>query len=429
MKAAKDREVPVARPPGVWRNPDFAKLWSADIISQLGTQVTFLGLPLVAIMTLSASPFEAAALRAVEWLPFMLVSLPAGVWVDRRRRRPILIGADLGRALTLLLIPMAFALGALSIWLLYLVAFALGILTVFFDIAYRSYLPAVVERDHLIAGNAALEVSGSAARIAGPGFAGALIALLTPPRALSIDALSFLGSAILLALIRRPEPDPRGRDPAQTPPAARPHMLREIGDGLSYVLGHRILRPFVVESALTNLGLAIVEGILLVYVVRQLGLAAGAVGVVFTVGNVGVLAGAAVANRVADRIGVGRAIVLSSALQGVGLLLVPLAPLAPLPLLIAGQLLRSFGVVVRNVLGRSLRQSLVPAHLQGRTNATLRWVSWGTIPLGNLLGGALATLVGLNLTVWGGALIGLLAIVPFALSPIRTLRDIPISEE
>ncbi len=225
--------------PRVWRNPDFLKLWTADLVSQLGTQITFLGLPLLAVATLQASPLEVSVLQAVEWLPFALVSLPAGAWADRVRRWPILIAADLGRAVVLLAIPAAFAFDLLAVWLLYPVVFAVGALTVFFDVAHRSYLPSLLARDQLVPANAALEVGGAAGRIAGPTLAGATIGLLGAPRAIAIDAASFVGSALLLLLIRRPEPAPEPGIEA----GEQPSLRGEIGAGLRYVLRHRLLAP------------------------------------------------------------------------------------------------------------------------------------------------------------------------------------------
>ena len=406
----------------VWRDPDFAKLWAADVVSQFGTQVTFLGLPLVAVATLGASPLEASVLQTVEWLPVVLVSLPVGAWVDRLRRRPILIASDAGRAVVLLAVPVAFALDALSLWLLYPVAFAVGVFAVCFDVAHRSYLPSLIEREHLVAANSALELGGSAARVAGPGLAGGIIGLLGAPAALALDAASFVGSAALLWRIRRPEPPPAPRGTADSQGAG---LRGEVAEGLAYVRRHPVLAPLAANAALANLGLAVVEGILVVYMVRVLGLSAARIGLVFAVANVGLLAGAALAAPVARRLGVGPTVAAAAGLQAAGLLLVPLAPLAPIPLLVAGQLLRALGVVVYNVAQRSLRQALVPTRLQGRTNATLRFVGWGTIPLGNLLGGVLATLAGLQAAVWAGAAVGLLAVLPATRASVRALRAVP----
>lgn len=412
--------------PRIWQQPDFLKFWLADLISQLGTQITFLGLPLIAVVTLGASPVAVSMLQTVEWLPVLLISLPSGAWVDRLRRLPILIVSDLLRAGALLLILLAFLTDALSMWLLYVVAFVTGTLAILFDVAHRSYLPSLLDRNELMAGNSALEVSGSAVRVAGPGLAGGLITLLTAPWAIVVDAVSFVCSAVLLKRIRQPEPPP------QPPVRMDGHASRlheEIGEGLRYVVGHRLLVFLISNGALANLGAAMIEGVLVVYVVRELGLSAAQIGAVFTAANVGLLIGAPLAVPAMRRFGIGPVLIASTMLQGSGLVLVPLASLAPLPLLVAGQMLRAFGIVVYNVNQRSLRQAIVPVRLQGRVNATGRFIGWGTIPLGTLLGGSLATVAGFGTALWMGAIIGLLAVLPLIFSPVHALRHLPEPEE
>jgi MFS family permease len=405
----------------LWRHADFMKLWTAETISQLGSQVTLLALPLVAITVLDASAFQVGLLGTVEFAPFVLVGLPAGVWVDRLRRRPVLVAGDLGRALALLSIPLAYELGVLSIGQLYAVGFVTGVLTVFFDVAYQSYLPALVAPDQLVEGNSKLEISRSGAQIAGPGLAGGLIDLVTAPVAVLADALSFALSGAFIGLIRRGEPAPE-RPPAHE---RRGSMRREIAEGLRYVLGHRLLRPIAACTATANLFNAVMFAVVILYMVRQLGLRPAAIGVVFAAGNVGFLAGAVVSGRLAARTGVGRAIVLGAAVGALGALLVPLAPrAAAVPLLVAGMAVATFGSTVYNVNQVSLRQAISPARLHGRMNATMRFMVWGTLPLGSLLGGALGTAIGLRPTLWLGAVGGLLAVLPVALSPVRSLASI-----
>ena len=232
------------------RHADFLKLWSAETISQAGTQVSLLAIPVVAVLLLEASPFEVALLGTIELLPFILFTLPAGVWVDRLRRRPILIAGDIVRAASLISIPVAYAAGVLSMPQLYVVGFINGIATVFFDVAYQSYLPALVERDQLVEGNSKLEVSRSAAAILGPGAAGFLIGAITAPIAIFVDSISFLASALFLVGIRRREPevvrqvDEHGR--------VRSSMRRETMEGLRYVLGHRYLRAIAACTAVVE---------------------------------------------------------------------------------------------------------------------------------------------------------------------------------
>ena len=408
----------------VWRDPDFMKLWTAAAISQIGSQVTFLALPLIAISLLGATPLEVGALQAVGWLPYILVGLPVGVWVDRLRRRPVLVAADLGRAAVLLSIPVAHVLDVLTIWQLYAVIFVAGMLDVFFDVADQSYLPSLVEREHLVEGNSALELAQSGARVAGPGLAGVLIGWLTAPLAVIVDVLSYIGSAGLLVWIRKPEPPPA--PPAGGEGAQRTHMLAEIGEGISYLAHHRFLRPLASFRLVANLGWAVVEGIFLLYAIRELGLEPAAIGVIFTTSSLGLLVAAAMARRLVGRLGFGVTIVAASGLQGFGVLLVPLAPqTTPLPFLVLGLLIRSFGNVLFNINEVSLRQAVTPERMRGRANATMRLVSLGILPVGYLVGGALATVVGLRPVIWLGAILVLLAVIPVVLSPVRGLCGIP----
>jgi MFS family permease len=407
------------RRPSLWRHGDFMRLWTAESVSQLGSQVSLLALPLIAISVLHASAFEVGLLSTVEFAPFVLVGLPAGVWVDRLRRRPVLIAGDLGRAAVLASVPLTHALGALSIGQLYLVAFTTGVLTVFFDVAYQSYLPSLVAPEELVEGNAKLEVSRSGAQIAGPGLAGALIDLVGAPLAVLADAASFLASAAGIFLIRRQEPAP-GRAAAR-----RGAMRREMAEGLRYVLGHRLLRPIAATTATANLFNAVMFAVLVLWMVRELGLRPAAIGLVFAAGNLGFLAGAVASGRLASVIGLGRAIVAPEALGGLGALLVPLAPRgAAVPLLVVALFVTSFGSTAYNINQVSLRQAITPARLHGRMNATMRFMVWGTLPVGSLLGGALGGAIGLRPTLWVGALGGLLSFLPAALSPVRSLPSI-----
>jgi MFS family permease len=412
----------------LWRHPDFLKLWTAESVSQVGTQVTQLALPLAAIVVLEATPFEVALLGTVEFLPFILLGLPAGVWVDRLRRRPILIAGDLGRAAMLASIPVAYIAGVLTIWQLYVVGFTVGCFTVFFDVAYQSYLPSLVEREDLVDGNAKLELSRSGAALIGPSIAGVLIEWLKAPLAIFVDAISYVGSAFFIFLIRRHEPVPVHPDVEAG--GERPSMRQDIAEGIRYIAGHRQLRLIAACTATSNLFNQMIFAILLVYLVRDLGLSAGVIGVVFAIGNVGFLAAAVVATRMERWMGLGPAIIVGNALGTFALFLIPLAtPETAVPLLVIEGLVVGFGVVVYNVNQVSYRQAITPERMQGRMNATMRFIIWGTIPIGSLLGGALGTAIGLLPTIWIGALGGLLSMIPVLLRPIRTLRTIPSSPE
>jgi MFS family permease len=394
------------------------RLWTAQTISQFGTQVTLLALPLAAIVVLDASAFEVALLGALEWTPWLLFSLPVGAWVDRVVRKPILVFADIGRALVLLSVPIAYGFDALTIWQLYGVGFATGVLTVFFDVAYQSYLPSLVDRSQLQEGNSKLEISRSGAQLAGPGIAGVLVALVTAPVAILADAVSFVASALFLGAIRRQE------EPVQR--AEHTRLRTEIVDGLRYVLTHPILRPSMAFVAVSNFFGSVMFSILLVYAVRDIDLSPAAIGVVFGLGNVGFLVGAALSARISTRVGVGSTMVAAAALVGWPLLLVPLAPkeLAP-PIFVAAVGLASFAGVIYNVVGLSLMQAITPDRLLGRMNASRRFVVWGTIPLGSLAGGALASVIGVRETLFVGAIGGSLAFLPVLFSPIRSIDRIP----
>jgi MFS family permease len=406
---------------GLWRHSDFLKLWSGETISQVGSQVSGLAIPLVAIITLGATPFQVALLGIVEFAPFILVSLPAGVWVDRLPRRPILIVGDLGRAAVLASIPLAYALGALTIWQLYVVGFVTGVLTVFFDVAYQSYLPSLVARDQLVDGNSKLEISRSGAQLGGPALAGVLVEALTAPVAVLVDAVSFLGSGLFVLGIGKREEVPE-RSERRSPLQG---MKGELGDGLRYVFGHRYLRWIAASTATFNFCGNVLWAIFLVYAVRTLGLSAGQIGFVFSLGSVGYLIGAITANPIAKRIGVGPAIVAGSAM-GVAALLIPLAPQDnAIPYIVASQLVISFGLPLYNVTQVSYRQAITPERLQGRMNSVMRFIVWGVIPLGSLLGGAIASVVDLRAAIWVGAIGMSLAFLPVLISPVRSLRKMP----
>ena len=405
------------------RHPNFVKLWVAETISQFGTQVTFLALPRIAATVLNVTPFQFGLLATIEFLPFILLSLPAGVWVDRLRRRPILIAGDLIRAAALASIPIAFAFDALTIWQLYAVGFINGCATVFFDVAYQSYLPSLVERDQIVEGNSKLETSRSAAQITGPGIAGFLISAVTAPFAIVLDSISFIASALFLLGIRRHEPAPaavldeRGK---------RPSMRTEIVEGLRYVGGHRYLRSIAATTGSSNFFGNVAFSILILYLVRDIGMSEELIGLTFSIGAVGFLVGALIANRVAKRFGVGPTIVGSTLLFGPAALLVAIAPREmALPFVAASGFINGLGGAIYNINQVSLRQAITPERLQGRMNATMRFIVWGTIPFGNIIGGFLGGVIGLHNTIWIGAIGGLFVFLPVLLSPVRHIREMP----
>lgn len=414
------------RRPSLWRHRDFVKLWSAQTVSQFGDEITQLALPLVAILTLGAGPLEIGILGTFQFLPFILLTIPAGVWVDRMHRRPILIAADVGRALLLLSIPAAYAGGWLSMPQLYAVGFAVGCMEVFFDVAYQSYLPSVVEREQLVEGNAKLEMSVAASSVVGPGIAGFLVELVRAPFAIAFDALSYAGAVLLLLLIRRPEAGPEPHDPAT---GTRPSMRSEAAQGLRYVLGHRHLRAIAACTGTLNLFGNIGGVVLLIYIVNELGVNAGTIGLIFGIANIGVLLGALSGERLARRFGIGPVITWSAFVSAFALLPVVLAPRDnPIPWLIGSGMIAASTGVIYNINQVSLRQAITPERMQGRMNATMRFIVWGTIPIGSLIGGGLGAIIGLQATILVGVIGSFLGFLPVFLSQVRTLQRIPDPE-
>jgi len=406
---------------GLWRHPDFMKLWTGQSISEVGSQVSQLAIPWIAAVGLHASPLAFSMLGVLGFLPFILFALPAGVWVDRLRRRPILIFGDAARAVLLVLIPVLWAFDALRMWELLVLSFVIGIFTVFFDVAYQSYLPALIDREHLIDGNSKLQLTVSVAQVAGPSAAGGLIAAITAPYALALDALSFAISAVFMLRIRKPETAPQ-----REKGVPRSKMWPDVKEGLRWVVGHRWLRAIAACTGSSNFFSSVSFSIALLYLTRSLHLSAVEVGVVFGLGSFGSILGALVANRMQRKLGVGLTILIPTMIASCATLSYPLAPRSfPLPVLIAGQALFGFGAVVYNITQVSLRQAITPERLQGRMNAAMRWIVWGTIPLGTLAGGGIASAYSLRTALWVGGIGSLFTFLPIALTSVRSIRELP----
>jgi MFS family permease len=406
---------------GLWSHSDFLKLWTGQSISEFGSQVSGLAIPLLAAFNLHASAFQFSLLGVLGFLPFILFALPAGVWVDRLRRRSILIAGDSARAVLLALIPVLWATHTLRIWHLLVLQFVIGVFTVFFDVAYQSYLPALIEREDLIEGNSKLQLTVSVAQVAGPSASGALIAAVTAPYAIVADAVSFVVSSAFMVTMRHREEPPRHDD--LNP---RPKMWPQVKEGLSWVIGHRWLRWIATCTGSSNFFSSVLFAVVLLYLTRSLHMSAFEVGFVFAVGSAGSIVGALATNRLNTLLGVGPTIVLTSAFFASAGLLYPLAPRSfPLPFLMLAQAMFGFGSVTYNITQVSLRQAITPERLQGRMNAAMRWVVWGTIPLGSLAGGAIATWWGLRTALWVGALGGLFPFLPVALTSVRSIREMP----
>ena len=401
----------------LYGHADFRRLWAAETVSRFGSQISQLALPLVAVLSLKSSAFRVSLLGAIEFLPFLLFALPAGAWIDRVARRPVLIAADIGRALALGSLPIAAAVAHVTYVHLCIVGFVAGTLTVFFDVAYQSYLPALVERERLVDANSKLEISSSASQIAGPGIAGVLIQWITAPFAIAADAVSFIWSALLLWRIRVHEE-------VEAPTEDR-NLVREIKDGLRYLVGDGRWRAMALFVAVFNLGTGITGPLILVFAVRRLGLDAGEIGLVGLLGNLGWLLGALVARRAGQIFRLGPLFVVLAFVAGASFFIVPLTPphLA-IPLLVAVQAIGAFTIVIFNVNGISLYQTHVPPRMLGRMNASRRWIVWGIIPLGNVLGGGLAATIGLRTTLWVGAAISTAAAAALLAKPILSLATV-----
>jgi Na+/melibiose symporter-like transporter len=399
------------------RNRDFRLLWIGESISEIGSSVTYLALPFVALVVLHASTFQVAALTAVGTIGWPLVALPAGVWVDRLSRRRVLIVTDVGRALALASIPIAAAVGALTLGQLYAVAAVAGVLGIFFAIAYPSYLPSLVDQRDLVEGNALLSGTESFAQVTGPAFGGLLVQAVGAAYAMIADAVSFAVSATALLAIRCPEPP--------VVPVRRA-MRHEVAEGVHFLVQHKVLRSFVLAAATSNLFAGGAQAISVLFLVRVVHVRAGIVGVLLGISSLGGVGGALVARRTVARLGDARTMVAASTLEALGAYLVPATSRGlGLSLFCLGSGLGSLSIVVFNVVGGSYRQQVVPARLMGRVLAANRMVTWGALPLGAFGAGWLAVTLGIRSALW--VLAGGLALAPLWLvvSGLFTMRDLP----
>jgi MFS family permease len=409
---------------GLWRHRDFLKLWSAESISVFGSQFTQLALPLVAVLLLDASAFAVSALVVIEFLPFILFAIPAGVWVDRLPRKPILVIADIARAVLLVSIPIAYAFDSLTLGHLYVVGFFVGVGTVFFDVAYQSYLPSLVERDQLVEGNSKLEVTRSTSQLAGPAAAGGIVTALSAPVAVLLDAISFLVSALFLFAIRKDE-----KLPERAADGSRPSMLADAREGLRFVIRNPYLRPISICTGTSNFFWSMGGALLVVYAIRELDMSAATLGLAFSLGNAGPLLAAFTTARISARLGVGPTILVTAMTFSLAMILVPLAtPGTAVPVLVASALIGGFGAVAYNITQLSFRQAICPERMQGRMNAVIRFLVWGTMPLGALLGGALGTWFGIRTALWVAAIGALFTFLPILFSPVPKLRAMPEPE-
>ncbi len=406
----------------LWRNPAFVRVWTAATVSIFGSLVTRIALPLAAILVLRSGAFEVALLRSLDLVATLLFGLVAGAWVDRLRRRPVLIWADLGRGVLLASIPLAFALGVLTFWQLLIVSGLAAVLTTFFDSADNAYLPTIVERDRLVEANSALAASGSAAEFMAFGISGFLVQVLSAPIAILIDAVSFLASAVLLTSIRQeeaPPPPAEGREPVSA----------EIREGLRLVIHDPVLRAF----AGAQMALAALWGVFgatfFLFVLDELGLSPIVLGLVAGVGGFSSFFGAIIATRATERWGIGRVAIVAMLMAAVGNTFIPLAP-SGLPIvaivcLVMQQLVADSAVTVYDVTEVSVRQTLVDDRALGRVASTFHVAAVVAQLLATLAAGLLAEVIGLRATAWLAPIGGLIGAAILWWSPVRTLHVLP----
>jgi MFS family permease len=404
----------------LWQNREFRKLWIGQTISQMGSRITRQAIPMTAVIILGASPLEMGFLSGAVAAAVLVFGLFAGAWADRLRRKPILIGTDLGRAALLAVIPIAAAIHRLDMGLLYVVAAANGILTVLFDSAYQAYVPSLVEKENILAANSKLAISDALAEVTGPSAGGVLVQLLTAPIAIAFDACSFLVSALSLALIRKPEA------PLETT-VDRKHMLREIADGLDFSWHNMYLRPMILRMATGAFFAGFIMSLYELFTLRELHLSPALLGMIIAVGGGAALVGATLAEGIVKRLGFGPAALGSAIYVGIGALLLPLAhgSVTRCTVFLLASQLGDIGWPVANITEVSLRQTVTPAHLLGRVNSAAYLLFRGLVPLGALAGGAAAGVIGVRATMLIGASGFLLSTLFMVFSPIPRLRNLP----
>jgi MFS family permease len=404
---------------GLWTHPDFLKLWAGQTVSLIGTEITRIAFPLTAVALLNATPAHMGFLGAAQFAPFLLIGFFAGTWVDRWRRRPILLWTTLGQAVLLSSIPTAALLHCLGMTQLYVVGCATGVLTVFFDVAYQAFLPTLIGREHLVEGNSKLTASRSLAQMAGPGLGGGLAQLVTAPLAIAADVGSFLVAALCFAWIQEVEP-------ACSQARWQQSLWADIREGLWTVIGHPLLRPIVASIATSSLFSRMLFTLYVLYATRRLGISPVLLGGILSIGSLGALLGALLAGQVARWYGVGPTLVGAMLLGHLGTLLIPLAttPLVVVvPLLVAAQGLMGCAEATFNITQLSLRQGIIPQRLQGRMNATMRVLGWSTLPLGAACGGLFGEILGVRAALVMAVIGGMTAFLWLLFSPLRMMRE------
>ncbi|GAB3437484.1 MFS transporter [Flindersiella endophytica] len=406
----------------MWRNRDFAAYWIGQTVSEFGTQVTFVAMPLLAVLTLDASVGELGLLRFAEYLPFLLLTPIFGVWADRSRRRPLMMWTYATRAILVASVPLLVVLGLLNMRLLTVIVFAIGAGAALFEVCWMSYVPGLVPPEGLVDAMGKCGVSTAAAEVSGPGAGGLLVQALTAPVVLVVDTVSYLVGLVSLARIRYREPEP------QLGEGSRRHVGRELLEGMRFAFGHPYIRPTIIMAGVGNFFMLITETVFLVYAVDVLRLSPGLIGLVLTATGAGGLLGAAVSNVITRRWPLGSIVVGARLAGGLGVFLLPAA--AGTEVVVVAMCAASFfivqaGLANSNVVIGSLRQAVTPPQIRGRMNASCRTVVYGALPLGSLAGGLLGETIGMHPTLWLGAIGYAGSIIPVLLSPVSRLRTIP----
>ncbi|MCH1882619.1 MFS transporter [Agrococcus sp. ARC_14] len=410
-------------PGSLWRDGNFLTLWSGQALAQVGSQVTELAIPVLAVLLLHASEFEVGLLNAAGVAAFLVVGLPAGAWIDRMRKRRVMIWADAVRAVALLALPLLWWADVLAMWHLYAVALVVGVATVFFDVSYQSIIPSLVRREQIAEANGKLEATRELANIGGPALGGWLIGLISAPFAIFATVGTYVASFVALLLTRDHE-QPRADDD-------RAPVLHEIGEGLRWVFGNPLLRRIVGTTGISNFFSTMSFTLLPIFLLRELGLSPEAFGIIFSLGSIGGLAGAAATPHIVRWLGEARAIPVSAIAFGAIACLLPLAatfPAVAFPLLVAQLFVGSFTVLLYNITQVTFRQRITPPRLLGRMNASVRFCVWGVMPIAALLAGGLGTWLGVVPTMWIGATGQLLSALCVVIGPFWTMRQLPDAE-
>jgi MFS family permease len=404
----------------LWHDGNFMRMWGGQAFSQFGAQITELAIPVLAVLILHATEFEVGLLTASGVAAFLIVGLPAGAWIDRMRKRHVMIAADLVRAIALAALPLLWWAGVLQMWHLYVVALIMGIATVFFDVSYQSIIPSLVRPGQIAEANGKFESTAQVANIAGPAVGGWLVGIITAPFAILATVFTYLASFVVLSFTRDRE--------VVTPKHERAPIMHEIGEGLRWVFGNRYLRRIVGCTGLSNFASNISFTLLPIFLLRELGFSPASLGLVFALGSVGGLLGAMATPHIVRWIGEARAIPVSAIAFSVAGLFLPVAALVPaiaLPLLVVQMFVGSFMVLLYNITQVTFRQRITPPRLLGRMNASIRFVVWGVMPIAALLAGGLGAWLGVTATMWIGAVLGLASALFVVIGPFWRMRELP----